>query len=215
MRAVKKPTPATDALDEQLRKLLGSWDYGASASQLVSLGRPALERILQAAERSVPLFGPGVTSELDGRAYEDGLQAAVAAFAAQDMAGVLAQLEARGWSALQLAHSGVARVAHPLVVPLLVAALANKEPVTRLFAVNALGTQRDPRATQALVAALTDRSSEVRTAAVAALAESGDPDAIAPLQALAARPARSTLLADRAREAINKLKRRRPPRAMR
>jgi HEAT repeat protein len=210
---VKNRTPATDALDEQLRKLLGSWDSVASASQLVSLGRPALERVLQAVERSVSLVAPGATSELDGRAYEDGLQAAIAAFAAQDMEGVLAQFEARGWSALQRAHSGVARLAHPHVVPLLVAALADKEPTTRLFAVNALGAQRDPRATQALVAALTDRSSQVRTAAVAALGEAGDPDAVAPLQALAARPSRSTLLADRAREAIRKLKGRRSPRA--
>jgi HEAT repeat protein len=210
---VKKTTPAADALDDQLRALLHSWDYSHSAGELVALGRPAFERVLEARERKISLALPTTSSEQDGRAYEDALQAAIAAFAAEDMAGVLAELAVRRWSEAQIALSGLARVADARVVPFLIAAYASKEPTTRLSAVNALGVQRDPSATRALVGALSDRSSEVRTAAVAALGESGDPDAIPPLKALAAKPARSPLLADRAREAIKKLRRRRPPRA--
>ena len=194
------------ALDERLRALLNTEGY--EPSELVALGRPAFERVLLALERKVMLTIPGKSSELDGRAYEDGLQAAIAAFAAEDMARVLAELVARKWTAEQIALSGVARVKDARVVPFLETALASREPSTRRSAVGFLGVQRDPRAVAALLGALKDRSSDVRGAAVDALAESGDARAIEPLEALAAKPARSSYLAARAREAIGKIRRR-------
>ncbi|HEX7601424.1 MAG TPA: HEAT repeat domain-containing protein [Polyangiaceae bacterium] len=194
-------------LDERLRALLNTEGY--DPGELVALGRPAFERVLLALERKVMLTIPGRSSELDGRAYEDGLQAGIAAFAADDMAGVLAELVARKWPDERIALSGVARVKDARVVPFLETALASKEPYTRRCAVGFLGVQRDARAVAALIGALSDRSSDVRGAAVDALGESGDPRAVEPLEALAARSARSPFLAERARQAIRKIRRRR------
>jgi HEAT repeat protein len=179
------------ALDERLRALLNHEGY--DPKELVALGRPALQRVLLAVEREAPLTLPSKTSELDGRAYEDGLQAALAAFAADDLQGVLTELKARQWSDERIALSGLARVKDERIVPFLLAAYASKEPMTRLSAVNYLGLQRDPRATDTLVKALTDRSSQVRSAAVEALGEVGDARAIKALKALAANKARQGL----------------------
>jgi len=194
------------SLDERLRVLINTEGY--DPRELVALGRPAFERVLLALERKESLSIPGRSSELDGRAYEDGLQAAIAAFAAEDMAGVLAELVARKWTDEQIALSGLARVKDARVVPFLETALASKVPYTRRSAVGFLGVQRDRRAVAALIGALSDRSSDVRGAAADALGESGDARAIAPLEALAARSARSPFLAERAREAIGKIRRR-------
>jgi HEAT repeat protein len=185
------------ALDERLRALLNQ--EGFDPKKLVALGRPALERVLLAVERKAPLTLPGRTSELEGRAYEDGLQAALAAFAADDWPGVLAELQSRQWSDERIALSGLARVKDDRIVPFLVAACASKEPMTRLSAVHFLSVQRDPLATDALLRALADRSSQVRRAAALALREAGDPRASEALKALAARPARPSLRADRSR----------------
>ncbi len=204
---VDKPLKTTpDTLDERLRALLNREGY--DSKELVSLGHEAFERILLALERKVSLTMPDKSSELDGRAYEDGLQAALAAFAADDMESVLAKLEARQWSNIKIALSGIARVADARVVPFLLTAYESKEPLTRLFAVGFLGMQRDPRATGALIKALSDRSSEVRHAAIEALGECGDARTIDSLKALVAKPARTTDVADRARQAIKKIQQR-------
>jgi HEAT repeat protein len=193
------------ALDELLRTLVNH--EGFDPSQIVALGRPAFERLLLAVERKAPLTIPGRTSDLDGRAYEDGLQAALAAFAADDLQGVLAELRSRQWSDERITLSGLGRVKDERMVPILVVALANSEPMTRLAAVNSLGVQRDSRATEALVRALADRSSQVRSAAVDALCAVGDARAIEALKAVAARPARPASLADRARQGLKKMRR--------
>jgi HEAT repeat protein len=199
-----KTTP--DTLDERLRALLNREGY--DSKELVSLGPEAFERILLALERKVSLRMPDKSSELDGRAYEDGLQAALAAFAAGDLESVLAKLKARQWSDIRIALSGIARVADARVVPFLLTAYESKEPLTRLFAVGFLGMQRDPRATDALIKALSDRSSDVRYAAIEALGECGDARTIDSLKALVMNPARTTDVADRARQAIRKIQQR-------
>ena len=104
-----------DALDSRLRALLNHEGY--DPKELVALGRPAFDRVLQAVERKVSLTLPGTSSELDGRAYEDGLQAALAAFAAEDLGGLLAELKARQWSDVKIALSGLAQVADARIVP--------------------------------------------------------------------------------------------------
>ena len=201
---------APEALDERLRALLNPC-YAGTEKEFVALGRPGFERVLEAMEGKVS-FAPPSDDFHDHFDYQAGLRFAVAAFAAEDVAGVLAELEARRWSDLRIATSGVGRVADARVVPLLLRAHADKDIQTRVGAVHCLGMQRDPRATEALLRALSDRASDVRLAAIEALGEIGDPRAIEPLTALAAKPARSTYLADQAIKAIRKIRRGQPKR---
>lgn len=195
--------PADDALDGRVRALLNAAGSNLDDVQaLVALGRPAFERVLAAADGEVSFWNGAYPQD-----YRDGLAAALAAFAAADMPGVLAALEARGWSPERIALCGVARVADARLVPRLLAVFASPSPQTRRAAVLYLGMQRDPRATDALVAALADRSSDVRGTAIAALGELGDPRAIEPLEAFAKKPARNRWLADEALAAVRKIRR--------
>ena len=187
--------------DAQLRALVSRWDYDRSARELVAMGKAALERILDASDGHGSLDEPGA----DGRQYEDGLHAAVAAFAAQDMDRVLAAMKARRWDDTTIAFSGIARVPDARVPPFLKSAFASKDAFTRQRAVTLLGMQRGAEAVTTLVTALSDRSSDVRIAAIDALAEVGDPAAIPPLEALAKRSARSAYQAKRIEVAIAKI----------
>jgi HEAT repeat protein len=193
--------------DAPLRALLSRWDYERSAPLLVAMGPPALERILDASDGHGALDSPGA----DWRDYEDARQAALAAFAAHDMGDVLARMRARHWSDLDVALSGIARVADPRIVPILRNAYASKEPMTRQRVVTLLGMQRPPEATDALLAALSDRSPDVRMAAIDALGDVGDPRAIPALESLAKRSARSRDQASRIEEVLEKIGKSRRP----
>jgi hypothetical protein len=192
-------------LDTRLRALLNDWHYFRSEAELVALGQPALERLLDSLEGKVNLWTG--QSEMDGREYEDARQAGVAAFAKPNMASVLRAFKARGWSNLQIALSGFGRVPDPRVVPYLLAAYESKEATHRLSAVNALAGQRDDRATDALIRALSDRSSDVQRAAINGLGELGDARAIESLRLVAKRGARSQSLTQCVKAAIAKIRR--------
>jgi hypothetical protein len=195
-----------EAVNEaRLRALLSRWDYDHSAAELLAMGKPALERILDASDGHGALDEPGA----DWRTYEDGLHAAVAAFAARDMDGVLASMKARKWDDFTVAVSGIARIADARVVPFLQRAYASsKDAVARQRLVALLGMQRGAEAVDALVAALSDRSSDVRLAAIVALGEVGDPRAIPPLDALAKRSSRSAYQVKCVEETVDKIRRR-------
>jgi hypothetical protein len=188
--------------ERRLRALLSRWDYVRSPAELTAMGLPALERILDATDGHGSLDEEGV----DWRAYEDARQAAIAAFAARDVAGVLAAMRRRGWADGSIALSGIGRVPDLRVVEVLRTAYASKEPFTRQRIVTLLGMQRGPEAVDALVKALSDRSSAVRLAAVEALGEIGDRRAVAPLRALATRSARSRELVGRIDEVLAKMR---------
>jgi HEAT repeat protein len=164
-----------------------------------------LERLVDSLDGKVDLW-TGKT-EMDGREYEDARQAAVAAFAASNMAAVLRVFKARGWSKLHIALSGIGRVPDRRVVPYLLSAYESDEPLDRRSAVNFLAGQRDARATEALIRALSDRSFDVRRAAIDGLGEAGDARAIEPLRLLSKQSARSPRLAESAVAAIRKLRR--------
>jgi hypothetical protein len=193
-------------LDERLRALLNHWTYWESERELQAMGPPALERLLDSLEGKVNL-STGRT-EMDGREYGDARQAGVAAFAKVNMTAVLRAFKTRGWSDLQVALSGIGRVADRRVVPYLLAAYESKETTHRLSAVKYFAGQRDARATDALIRALTDRSSDVRRAAIDGLREVGDARATEPLRLLSKRSARPPALAQRTEAAITKLRRR-------
>jgi hypothetical protein len=180
------------ALEEGLFALLGRWDNERSPAEVLALGSPALRRLLDAKEGKGALRGP----EVEPRDYEDALQAAIAAFGASDLDAVLAEMYARGWHALRIASSGLARVADPRVAAMLVGQCSSETALDRLQAVQLLGMQRDPRATEALVRALSDRSQGVRYAAVQSLGEAGDPAAIVGLQTFAKRCTKARLAKD-------------------
>jgi HEAT repeat protein len=186
----------------RLRSLLSHWEYGRSDTELVAMGKPALERILDATDGHGSLDEPGV----DWRSYEDARQAAVAAFAAADMDVVLAAMKRRNWDDVTVALSGVARIPDERVVATLKRAYQNREAFTRQRIVTLLGLQRGTAAVDALVAALSDRSSDVRLAAIEAIGETRDPRAIAPLEALARRSGRSPFQARRIQEVVAKIR---------
>jgi HEAT repeat protein len=73
------------------------------------------------------------------------------------------------------------RTRDPLAVPLLTAALADRDDTTRIYALWALGTLGDRSASDAVEAALADPDPGLRKTAAFALGEIGDPAAVAPL----------------------------------
>jgi hypothetical protein len=154
---------------DRLAAVLAHWSYERSPREVLALGEPALQRLLDGEQL------PG--GDADPRDFEDARQAAIAAFAAHDLTSLLAELHRRKWSALRIVLSGAARVADERIVELLVEVASLKDAFDRQRAVQHLGAQKGPRAIEALRRALTDRSSSVRSAAVEALqklAKSGD-----------------------------------------
>jgi hypothetical protein len=157
-----------DAIDARLREVLGKWNYETSPAEIVAMGAPALERLLDSLEGLVGLYMPSAT-ELEGREYENARYAAVAAFARSDLHAVLDSIDRRKWPAVRVASCGITTAVDSRIVPYLIAAYASKEPADRLSAVNALAIQHDVRGAATLTAALKDRSSSVREAAAKAL----------------------------------------------
>jgi HEAT repeat protein len=158
-----------DAAAVRLRELLNRWDIERSPAAVVALGDAGLALILDSLDGKLDLWAG--TTETEGREYDDARRSAVAAFAQADLGGVLRKLEARGWSELRIALSGVGRVTDARIVPILLRVYASGDPLDRCAAVNALAYQQGEPVEQALTRALRDRSSGVRAAAALALKE--------------------------------------------
>jgi hypothetical protein len=189
------------SLEAQLRLLLnGAWGSEEVPQELLGLGQPALERLLDAPDSAF------WSTDMQWRDYGDRRQRAIAAFALGDMAAVLAAMKSRKWTAARTALSGIGLIRDPRVVPYLVDACEDPEPMTRSSVVSCLGAQRDPRATARVVLALRDRSSDVRLAAARALGDIGDPTTMDALHAVVERSG-TALLAAEAREALRKIRR--------
>jgi hypothetical protein len=174
----KKKNPAVP-LDDALRSLLHA--YAPDPAALLALGKPALDRLLDAPDG---VFFPDF---MDWRDWGTNRRLAVAAFAKEDMGGVLAAMRKRKWDDAQVVHAGVGLVRDVRVVPFLVRAASAGEPLTRKDAVDYLALQEHPSATECVLGALTDRSSDVRLAAIRALGIIGDAQAIEPLRDMAER----------------------------
>jgi HEAT repeat protein len=156
-----------DATVARLRELLNRWDLERSPAAVVALGDRGLALLLDSLEGKLDLAT--AQTENEGRDYDDARRSAMAAFAEADFQGVLRKLEARGWSDLRVALSGIGRVTDARIVPLLVRVYESGDPLDRSAAVNALAHQRGEPVKQALTRALRDRSPSVRAAAAAAL----------------------------------------------
>lgn len=188
-------------IDDELRPLLhGMWSFDTAPAALLRLGPPALERLLDAPDS---VFWP---TDMEWRDYGSTRQHGIAAFAKQDLAGVLAAMKRRKWPAVRVALSGIALVQEARVVPFLVRACGDAGAPVRAKAVEYLGLQRDPLATAAVVRALRDRSSDVRVAAIRALGSIGDPQSIEPLEATVARNLRSPVVASEVKQALQKIR---------
>jgi HEAT repeat protein len=188
-------------LDEELRPLLhGVWRFDAAPPELLRLGEPALERLLDAPDSAF------WSTDMEARDYGSLRQHAIAAFAKADLDGVLLAMKRRKWTDARIALSGVALVHDARVVPFLVRAYADKEPSVRALAIESLGSQRDAVATATVQRALRDRSSDVRLAAIRALARIGDPETIEPLQAALARNPSAPLVANEIKLALKKIR---------
>lgn len=199
----------SSAIDDGLRRwweaLLKSPVYQCN-DQLLALGRPALERILDCIDGTAPLDLH--QTETQWRDWGDWRTLGVTVFAKSDLGVVLDAVTVRGWSDDRLAYY-VGSVPDPRVLPYLLVRVASKEPLDRVAAVNDLAGHRDPRAVDALIAALRDRSSDVRSGAAESLGVLRDPRAVEPLQALVKRNARSPDVLRHAQAAISKIGRRR------
>ncbi len=187
-------------IDDALRALLHtSWSFDAAPPELLALGRPALDRLLDAK------VGELFPTEMEWRDYGVQREHAIAAFAKADIDGVLTAMKKRKWTDAAIASSGIALVQDARLVPILVSLYADREPLSRKAAVEYLGNQRDPLATAAVIRALRDRSSDVRLAAIRALGNMGDLDAIEPLTQLAERN-RSPLIEPEVKAACRKIR---------
>jgi HEAT repeat protein len=150
--------------------------------------------------------------QMNYRDCGDWRAAGLCAFARADPAGVLARVEARGWDAGRIAWC-LGAVPDPRFLPYVITGLQSPGSIERVAAVNHLASHRDPRATEALLAALKDRSSFVRFCALEALGLAGDPRAVHPLRRFAKEVVaskRDVYLADAARNAIERIRNRRP-----
>ena len=192
----------SDELEERLAALLLRWDYQRSPAEVVALGGPALERLLDASDGKGTPWHEGANP----RDYEDALHAAVAAFGRDDLEAVLAEARRRGWDSLRVVLSGLGGVADARVVLMLLEMVSSKDSLVRLRAVGYLAAQADPRATEALIRALADRNESVRSTAIDGLAEKGEAGAVEALQAFAKRSAGTPWLAKSARAAIAKIR---------
>jgi hypothetical protein len=170
--------------------------------ELLALGHPALERILDCIEGKALLDLHQTYTEF--KDWGDWPTLGVRVFAKADVGGVLDTLVARGWGDDRIAYF-VGSVHDPRVLPYLLARVASKEPLDRAAAVRDLAAHRDPRAVDVLIRALRDRSPDVRSRAAETLGELGDPRAVVPLQALVGRNARSPGLVRSAEAAIAKI----------
>jgi HEAT repeat protein len=199
---VAKSAQVEQSLDDALRlPLHGVWSFDAAPPELLRLGRPALERLLDAPTSAF------WSTDTEARDYGSLRNQAIAAFAKADMDGVLLAMKRRKWTDVRIALSGVALLQDARVVPFLVRAYADKAPLTRALAIEYLGSQRDPAATATVQRALRDRSSDVRLAAIRALGSIGDPGTIEALQATLARNPSAPLVADEIKLALKKIRR--------
>jgi hypothetical protein len=173
---------------------------------LLALGRPALERILDCIEGKAPLDLH--QTYMEWRDWGDWPTLAVKVFAKSDLGATVDALVARGWPDERIAYY-VGSVQDPRVLPYLLARLASKEPLDRIATVTDLAGHRGPTAVEALIGALHDRSPDVRAGAAESLGKLGDARAIEPLQALLKRNARSPYVVRCAEAAIAKLQRKR------
>lgn len=191
---------AEASVDDALRPLLHAvWRFDAAPPELLRLGQPALERLLDAPASAF------WSTETEARDYGSLRHHAIAAFARADLDGVLLAMKRRKWPDIRVALSGVGFVEDARVVTFLVRAYAEKAPLLRADVIALLGNQRDPAATATVQRALRDRSSDVRLAAIRALGSIGDPMAIGPLEAALARSA-TALVADEVKRALKKLR---------
>src|SRR5450755_4433946 len=109
------------------------WTFETAPSALISLGPPALDRLLDASDG---VFFP---TDTDWRDYGVNRQHAVAAFAKADMDHVLSAMKKRKWTDVTVARSGVDLVQDARVVPFLVTAYTVAEPMIRARAIDCLG----------------------------------------------------------------------------
>lgn len=194
-----------DGLRRWWRALLASPVYQRD-DELLALGRPGLERILDCIEGKAVIDMHQTYMEF--RDWGDWPTLGVKVFASADLGATLDALVGRGWSDERIAHY-VGSVRDPRVLPYLLARLASKEPLDRAAVVNELAGHRDPRAVDALIGALRDRSPDVRGGAAESLGGLGDPRAVEPLLALVKRSGRSPYVVRCAEAAIAKLRRKR------
>ena len=198
------------SLEERLITLVEHWYSETSAAELLALGAPALRRVLDAKEGKGTLQRQGA----DPRDYEDAMRQVILVLGKHALDAVLEEMRRRGWSNDRMVLSGLGCVADARIVEMLAGLYASKVPLDRQMAIEHMGAQRDPRATQTLIRALHDRSESVRLAAVKSLGETGDPNGIDALTAFAKRSAGKPWIATEARSVIAKLRRsRRAPRA--
>ncbi len=195
-------TLSQSPFEARVSALVEAWHSEGALTELLSLGEPALRRVLDAKDGKGTLQRAGA----EPRDYEDALHQVILAWGKHALDTVLDEQRRRGWSDERIVLSGLGGVPDPRIVELLLALCASKLPLDRQVAVGYLGAQRDPRATQALIRALRDRSESVRLAALQSLGESGDPTSLDALTAFAARAVGKPWLAREARAAIAKVR---------
>lgn len=201
----KKPaSPLTSNLDDELRALLRElWTFETAPARLLSLGQPALDRLLDAPDG---VFFP---TDTDSRDYGMNRHHAIAAFAKADMERVLSAMKERKWTNLAVTLSGVGLVRDARVVPFLINTYADPAPMSRERAIDYLGCQRNPLATTTVLRALRDRSSEVRLTAIRALGQIGDPRTVEAVRAMAKRHSRSPLVTYEVKKALANIRKKR------
>jgi HEAT repeat protein len=162
--------------------LLAMEDYPVAIDRLLTIGEPALRRLIRCVEGSAPIRPD---SPVDGRDWYDRLSQALCRLGEAHLEAFLGAFRGREgeapffliWTLAQLDDGG-----DPRAVDLLIDVLGRGPVPSRWAAAEGLLKRRDRRAIEPLIRALRDRSPMVRGPAVEAMLKFGDERAIEPLR---------------------------------
>jgi hypothetical protein len=178
-----KPTKSPDALGKLFIQL-GTKGSEKILAQLIAIGMPAVERLVEGGGQGRPVCMPAGGG--DQRCFLDAiseiLYKVARAHRKEFAAYALARREHGRVNAL-VGYLGATR--DPRVLPLLIEASRDKDSCVRGDAVRALKDLGDVRAVPALLARIEDRDGLVADAAMGALGSCGDKQALAVLEKLA------------------------------
>jgi len=176
------PPPAPDAISNLFNQL-GTRTSEEALAELVVIGLPAIERLVEGQEQGRPVCQP---ADADGRCFIDDISSLIdqvsRAHSKEFVQYVLAKQE---YSAVKelVGYLGVAH--DPKVLPILAEASRSKDSSVRRAAVRAMKELADVRAVPALLDRLKDSAELVAEAAMVALGTCGSERELAVLEDLA------------------------------
>ena len=182
MKKVSERRAAPDVLGKLFAQL-GTQTSEGALKELVAIGLPAIERLVEGRQQGRPVCQP---RNADGRCFVDDVSSLIHQVARAHPAEFVDYvLEKRALPAVRELIGSLGATGDGRALPVLVEASQHRDPRVRNSAVRALGQLGDPRAGPVLLERVQDRDELVAGAAFRALESCGDAKALAQLERLA------------------------------